>query len=35
MNREQDDPWFDVLGHLGFTSTEVDEANDHVFGAVR
>ena len=33
MTQEQcDDPWFDVLGHLGFTSTEVDEANDHVFG---
>ena len=27
-----DDPWFDVLDHLGFTSSEVDEANDHVFG---
>tara|TARA_B100000530_G_scaffold108922_1_gene67727 strand:- start:1995 stop:3725 length:1731 start_codon:yes stop_codon:yes gene_type:complete len=33
MTQEQcDDPWFDVLDHLGFTSTEVDEANDHVFG---
>ena len=27
-----DDPWFDILDHLGFTSTEVDEANDYVFG---
>ena len=33
MTQEQcDDPWFDILDHLGFTSTEVDEANDYVFG---
>tara|TARA_B100000902_G_scaffold387124_1_gene430751 strand:+ start:1 stop:1719 length:1719 start_codon:yes stop_codon:yes gene_type:complete len=33
MTQEQcDDPWFDVLDHLGFTAKEVDEANDHVFG---
>jgi len=33
MNKEQcDDPFFDVLSHLGFSSDEVDEANDHVFG---
>ena len=33
MSKEQcDDPFFDVLSHLGFSSDEVDEANDHVFG---
>ena len=33
MTQEQcDDPWFDVLDHLGFTAMEVEEANDHVFG---
>ena len=33
MSKEQcDDPFFDVLSHLGFSSAEVDEANDHVFG---
>ena len=33
MSQEQcDDPWFDVLDHLGFSPSEIDEANDHVFG---
>jgi len=33
MSKEQcEDPFFDVLSHLGFSSAEVDEANDHVFG---
>ena len=33
MSQEQcDDPWFDVLDHLGFSPTEIDEANDYVFG---
>ena len=33
MSQEQcDDPWFDVLDHLGFSPSEIDEANDHIFG---
>ena len=33
MSKEQfEDPFFDTLGHLGFSSDEIDQANDHVFG---
>ncbi|MBR79243.1 MAG: ribonucleoside-diphosphate reductase, adenosylcobalamin-dependent [Euryarchaeota archaeon] len=26
------DPFFDTLGHLGFTTKEISSANDHIFG---
>ena len=29
---EIENPFFDVLKHIGFTSSEIDSANDHVFG---
>ncbi len=33
MSKEQyEDPFFDTLGSLGFSNTEIDQANDHVFG---
>ena len=33
ISKEQfEDPFFDTLGHLGFSNDEIDQANDHVFG---
>jgi len=33
MSTEQyEDPFYDTLGSLGFSNTEIDQANDHVFG---
>ncbi len=33
MSKEQyEDPFYDTLGSLGFSNTEIDQANDHVFG---
>lgn len=33
LNQDQiENPFFDVLGHIGFTSAEIEGANDHVFG---
>lgn len=33
MSKAQfEDPFFDTLGHLGFSAIEIDQANDHVFG---
>ena len=29
---QYNDAFFDVLGHLGFTASQIDDANDHVFG---
>ena len=33
LNQEQiDNPFFDVLKHIGFSTSEIDAANDYVFG---
>ena len=33
LNQDQiDNPFFDVLKHIGFTSNEIDSGNDYVFG---
>ena len=33
MSQENyDDPFFDVLSHIGLSSDEIDTANDYVFG---
>ncbi len=34
MTSDLDDPAFDLLGHLGFSRSEVDRANIHVCGAM-
>ncbi len=31
-NEQYEDPFFDTLRHLGFTPSDVEQANDHVFG---